>query len=304
MIAVVPAAARADEPSARAHYASGRAYYDQGRYEDALREFEEAFRAAPDPQKAAMVFNVAQAQERLGRIGDAVASFQRYLELSPNAEDRSTVEERIRTLQGRLAETGIVLTASEAGARVFVDGQDSGTTPLAEPIRVAPGSHEVRVEKEGFRPFRLRVSVEAGRRVEAEVSLVPVERTPVRGPEAAPAATRSGPGALPWVLVGVAGVATVGGSILGILALGKSDAASDERAGDRDLYDDERANAESLALFADISFGAAVVAAGVSVVLFVAGGSSPRGESPTTGSLRAAPMVGRGGAGLVVAGEL
>ncbi len=303
VLALGPTTARADEPSARAHYASGRAYYDQGRYEDALREFEEALRAAPDAQKGLMAFNVAQAQERLGRIADAVASFQRYLELVPEAEDRATVTERIRTLQGRLAETGIALTASEEGARVFVDGQESGTTPLAEPIRVGPGSHELRVEKEGFQTFRLRVSVEAGRRVETEVTLVPVERTPEpveRAPEPGPA-PRSGPGVLPWVLAGVAGVAVVGGTVLGVLALGESDAASDEVAGDRDVYDDALANAETLALFADISFATGLVAGGFAIVLFITGGSAHASESRAEG-VHVAPLATRDRAGLVLGG--
>ena len=303
---VGPTPALADEAAARAHYSSGRSYYDQGRYEDALREFEEAFRAAPDPQKGLMIFNVAQAQERLGRIAEATASFQQYLELVPDAEDRATVEERIRTLQGRLAETGIVLTASEDGARVFVDGQESGTTPLASAIPVTPGSHELRVEKEGFSPFMLRVSVEAGRRVETDVPLVAIEGpTPPPAPAApAPARTGGSGRVLPWVITGVAGVAIVAGTVFGVLALGESDAANDEKAGDLDLYDEASSSAESWALLADISFGVGVAAAVGALVLFLTTGPGESTGAPRGADLRVAPLAMRGGAGLVLSGGL
>jgi tetratricopeptide (TPR) repeat protein len=303
LLCLAPASARADEGTARAHYASGRAYYDQGRYEDALREFEEALRAAPDAQKGLMVFNVAQVQERLGRIEEAVASFQRYLALVPDAEDRASVEARVQTLQARLTETGILLTASEEGARVFVDGQESGTTPLAGPIRVAPGSHELRVEKEGFRPFRLRVSVEAGRSVETEVTLVAVERREAPPPPP-PAPTRSGWRLLPWVVAGVAGVAIIGGTIFGVLALGESDAANDEKEGDLDLYDEASSSAETWALLADVSFGVGAAAAVGAVVLFLVTGGEESSVPPSGAALRVTPLATGRAVGLVFTGDL
>lgn len=302
VLCLAPASARADEGAARAHYASGRAYYEQGRYEDALREFEEALRAAPDAQKGLMTFNVAQAQERLGRIAEAVASFQQYLSLVPDAEDRATVEARIQTLQARLTETGIVLTASEEGALVFVDGRQAGTTPLADPILVPPGSHELRVEKEGFRPFRLRVSVEAGRRLETEVTLVAAERH--EPPPPPPAAARSGGSLLPWVATGVAGVGLVCGTIFGVLALGESDAANEEKAGDFDVYDEASSNAETWALLADVSFGVGAAAAVGAVVLFLLTGRDEASAPAAGAGLRVAPLATGRTAGLVVAGDL
>lgn len=298
LLCVVPAAAGADESAARAHYASGRAYYDQGRYEDALREFEEALREAPDAQKGLMAFNVAQAQERLGKVAEAIASLQQYLTLVPDAEDRPTVEARIQTLQARLTQTGIVLTVSEEGARVFVDGHESGTTPLAEPIRVEPGSHELRVEKEGFRPLRLRVSVEAGRQVETEVILTAIEGG-VRAPPRS-----SGAGVLPWVSTAVAGVAIAGGTVLGVLALGKSADANDNVTGDRDIYDSELSHAETLALFADISFGIAIAAGVTAVVLFVVGGGDDSTAPPSAASVRVSPFGSPQAVGFAVEGHL
>jgi hypothetical protein len=50
----------------------------------------------------------------------------------------------------------VVVTARPAGARVFVDGEFAGTTPLA--LRVARGTpHAVRFEKDGYRPVEVRL---------------------------------------------------------------------------------------------------------------------------------------------------
>lgn len=305
MLFAARADAQTDERAARAHFSSGRAYYDQGRYEDALREFTEAFRVAPDASKGLMVFNMGQGQERLGRLAEAIASFQRYLELVPDAEDRATIEERIRGLQERLAQTGIVLTVSEPGARVLVDGTEAGTTPLAAALQVTPGSHELRVEKEGFQPFRLRVAVEAGRRVEAEATLVALQShtpppPPPRPADPAPSRGRT----WTWVTAGVTGLALAGGTVLGFLALGESDSANAEVAGDADRYDEHLSSAENLALFADISFGVGILAAASTVVLFIVEGGSGESEAaPQHAALFAAPVATRDGAHLVLSGS-
>lgn len=293
------AQAQPDERAARAHFLAGRSYYDQARYEDALREFTEALHASPDEQKGLMVFNVGQAQERLGRIAAAIASFESYLDLQPRAEDRADVERRIATLRARLQETGIVLSVSEPGAHVFLDGRDVGMTPLAGPLPVEPGSHELRVQKEGYLPFRLRMSVDAGRRVEAEATLQAVARA---GP--APTAPPGRRNALPWIAAGGAVLAIGAGTILGVMALGESDAANEEVAGDEDLYDDARSNAEMFALFSDVSFGVGVAAAATAIFLLVVQGADGESTHAATPALHATPVALRGGAGLALTGEL
>ncbi|MBI2898204.1 MAG: tetratricopeptide repeat protein [Deltaproteobacteria bacterium] len=303
VLLAAPSAAEAqmDERAARAHFEAASSYYDQGRYEEALHEFEEALRAAPDAQKGLMVFNIGQAQERLGRLAEAIESFQRYLELEPAAPDRAAIEARLSNLRARLGETGIVLRVSEDGARVSVDGSASGTTPLAEPLRVAPGRHEILIERDGFRPFRLTVSVEAGRQVEAEATLVAQERhaDPVRAPRPAPPPPPSGR-LWTWIGAGATGAALAGGIVLGVLALGASDASNAEVTGSREVYEDELSSAETLALFADISFGAAVLAAGATVVLFIVEG---RPAERSTAALQLVPASIAGGAGARLQGR-
>ena len=59
--------------------------------------------------------------------------------------------------------TGFAMTSTPAGAKVFVDGRE---LPERTPVRVAdlaPGSHIVRVESEGRRPWQQTIEVEDGK---------------------------------------------------------------------------------------------------------------------------------------------
>lgn len=270
LLLFVPAVASAQPQDriARTHFESGRSYYDQGRYAEALHEFQEAYRLASPDRKPIMLYNIGQTQERLGRLPEAIAALRQYLDENPDADDRPQVETRIENLQVRVDATRIALRANEDGASVLVDGAAVGTTPLAEAIRVTPGAHELRVEKEGFRAFSLRVTVPVGEEVAAEATLVS-EAAPASGqPATAAPAASEGPRLYTWVAAGVAGAAAIAGGAFGFLALGRRDDANAEATGDRPTYDDARSSAETFALVADVSFGVAVVAAGTAIVLF------------------------------------
>lgn len=300
-------AAQPQDRLARTHYQAGSSYYEQGRWTDALQEFEVAYRLSSDARKPALLYNIGLTQERLGRLAEAIESFRRYLDGTPNARDRETLEERIRTLQARLDATSVALEVSEAGAHVEVDGQERGTTPLAEPLRVTPGEHEIRIAKEGFQSFSLRVTVPAGERVSAQATLVAeaVEAPPPPPPPPPPQPPEPSGRTFTWIAGGVAGVAAIGGGLLGFFALRKRNAANEAADGDRQVWTASRNDAKRLALFADISFGVAVLAAAGAVVLFFVEGSSTDEASASAGRrlvLGGVPL--EGGAGLVLAGDL
>ena len=83
---------------ARAHLNAGIAYYDEARYDEAAREMEAAYRLRP---VAELQYNLAECYDRLGRPEDAARAYQKYLDGSPKATDRATVEARIANLQKR-----------------------------------------------------------------------------------------------------------------------------------------------------------------------------------------------------------
>ncbi len=87
-----------DDERARLHFDAGTSYYAEGAYEQALQEFEQAYRLSPRP---GLLFNIATTRERLGMLEEAAEAFERFLEISPNAENRQLLERRIENLRRR-----------------------------------------------------------------------------------------------------------------------------------------------------------------------------------------------------------
>ncbi len=70
---------------------------DDSGYRDAVAEFKQAIRLAPNWADA--WFNLGVAQEKVGDLPGAMSSFRRYLELNPNAPDRTEVRALIYKLE-------------------------------------------------------------------------------------------------------------------------------------------------------------------------------------------------------------
>lgn len=57
-----------------------------------------------------------------------------------------------------------------SGAKVFLDNRNLGSTPLSD-VAVSPGEHKIKVEKNGYEPYRKRIRLEEGRSITLQVSL-------------------------------------------------------------------------------------------------------------------------------------
>ena len=89
-----------DDARARELYDNGAILYEEGRYEDAIAAWEEAYRLSGRPL---LLFNIANALERLGRYDEAMVDLSRYRAFAP-AEERETLDRRIRNLELRIDE--------------------------------------------------------------------------------------------------------------------------------------------------------------------------------------------------------
>jgi len=278
-----PAAAQSDE-LAKGHYMAGKAYYDQARYAEAIREFEEAYRLSP---KNDLLFNIAQAHERAGHLDKAVEYLKRYL-ADASVKDRASVSERLRNLEARLQQTGITLQANVDGATVEVDGKAVGKTPLSAPIQASPGSHELKVSREGYLPFSAFISVSAGSMVTVNAKLTPGESAGQSAPT--PRAHRRGY-TWTWVTGGVAAALLITCAVTGGLALGKAGDAVAVTPRDESKAD----SARKLALISDVTLGVGLAAAATATVLFFYERKWNREAQPRT---VVAPYVGRDVAGI------
>ena len=75
--------------------------YDERRYEDALAMFRRAYELTGT---AELQYNLGITLERLGRVREAIAAYERYVEEAVDATDRGDVQVRIAGLQRALEE--------------------------------------------------------------------------------------------------------------------------------------------------------------------------------------------------------
>lgn len=90
-----------DPDDATARFDRAEAMYREGRYEEAIEILEGLIADYPEP---ILYFNLGRAHESSGRIEDAIAAYEGYLDADPDAPDRDSVRERIVRLQERLSE--------------------------------------------------------------------------------------------------------------------------------------------------------------------------------------------------------
>jgi hypothetical protein len=149
---------------AEERYRIGRRLYRRGDFRGAANEFRTALEV--HPSSARLAFNYARAIERAGALEAAIAGYQRYLELAPDAPERGDVEVLIASLQVRVREQQpeLVVASRPAGAAVILDDRAEPAedlTPMR--LRTLPGSHVVRVRLEGHTEAFREVTVIAGR---------------------------------------------------------------------------------------------------------------------------------------------
>lgn len=115
--------------------------------------------AAPDPEPAepeAPPGSVAPPPERTpdSEPASAPPRAERLVQ-APPASPSPTTSAPVR---------GFLFVNSRPWGRVFVDGRLVGNTPLLR-MAIAPGPHELRVERDGFHPFETTITVDPGTNV-------------------------------------------------------------------------------------------------------------------------------------------
>jgi hypothetical protein len=136
----------------------------------ALAEFGQAYTASNDPR---LLFNMAICEKELHRYARMKSTLERFLREGGAAmtpETRATVDEALSAIRPLVA--SVQLTVSEAGATVSVDGDAVGTTPLAAPIMVELGKHQLSVKKAGFVTLEPTIETPGGSEAVLSLSMV------------------------------------------------------------------------------------------------------------------------------------
>ncbi|MEW5741958.1 MAG: PEGA domain-containing protein [Myxococcota bacterium] len=168
-------AAPASRKEAAERYQKGVGLYKEGDYAAALTEFKAAYDAAPTWE---VLYNIGLTERRLFKYGQAVKTFQRYLEEGGKKvpkDRRADVEKELEQISALTAK--VTVKVEGASAKLSVDGEPLGDSPLPEPVLLGSGPHTFRAEREGFLPAEKSLEVVSRKDVTLELSLKPKEDT-------------------------------------------------------------------------------------------------------------------------------
>ncbi|MEZ4234199.1 MAG: hypothetical protein R3B89_33805 [Polyangiaceae bacterium] len=217
--AAAPAHAQSDPAAAEALFRQGRAAADAGDYRTACEKFRESNRL--DPADGTLL-NIADCEEKLGRVATAWTHFQEVAQkLPPSDERRALAAQRAAALEPRLPKLTIqVSEALPQGSRVTRDGVELTRASFGAPLPVDPGEVVVRVEAPGHEPNEFRVTIGEGEQKDLQIGA---------GAAAASAgfSTADSPPTLGYVLGGVGILGLVVGGVTGFMTLSKKSTADD-----------------------------------------------------------------------------
>lgn len=174
VLVFLPTSARAQpDPRAQELNQQGKDHFAASRFEEALSAFEQAYGYDPAPT---FLYNMARCLERLGRSGEAVEMFRRYLREDPQSPKKDAVLGTIRYLEERAADTMTRFTfdTRPEGAAVFLndDPKPLGETPLAHWLPY--GTYRVRLRLAGYVEQDTTVDVTRDGPARLERSLLPL----------------------------------------------------------------------------------------------------------------------------------
>jgi hypothetical protein len=322
LIATSATAAFADVPisdAARQHFQAGVNLLqdpDGARYAEAYREFQTAYADSPSWK---ILSNIGITALKLERDGEAADAFTKYLAeggTNIDADERAQVERDLQTLRAGLVK--VTIDSDPPGAMITDERvPNAGNTVVnrygpflaAAELGFRGGHHRMTASLSGYKDVIWEFDTPN------QGSAHSFKLEPVL---AAPVATAVNPGTQPpspgakrpvptGVFVGVAatGALAVGGVVVGVLAKSKHsdyDTANSSihTQADQDNAASLRKSGQNLNLVADCLFGGAVVAAGVTAVLYFT--RPTREDSSAKQTWQLSPVVASNGGGLFLNG--
>lgn len=282
-----PARAAGDGAApAGALFRQGREDAARGDYEHACPRFAESLRLAP---AVGTMLNLADCEERRGRLADALEHFQHGLEsLAPSDDRLAFVRERIAKLVPRVPRVRI--RASGSPTSVELDGVVLGEAARGVAIPVNPGERTIVVRAKGRADRSYSVLVAEGATVDVDVAPgAPAPSLAGASPDRPAAPSQHSSRALAWTSLAVGGAGLALSAVTGIAALHLAGTVRDHCPNHTCTDPNDLDTAKSGKTYVAIStIGLAVGVAGVGVagVLFL---TEDRGRRTST---VVAPMAG------------
>jgi hypothetical protein len=206
-----PAAAQpsGSDAEARRLFDEGVSALEREDYATALVAFQRARELSARP---ILLFNIGMCQRALLRYPEAIDSFRQFLvEAGRDATDdqRRQVVELIAEMESNLSQVTVQVNVD--GALLFLDGQQVGSTPLVQPLRVGAGSHVLEARRQGYRDARMPFDIMAGEETQVQLVLEALP-TPV-GPPPPPPPDDETSVVESWWFWTIIGVVVAGGAV-------------------------------------------------------------------------------------------
>ena len=296
---VAAAQSARDLAAAKQAFKEGEEAEARGDYQTALARFGQALSVKDTAQ---LHLRVGAAQERLGRLTDALASYQRGLDKAAGLPAVAKIaREQLDGLRPRIPTLTLIAVKPIPGLVITLDGAPVAPSAVGTALKVDPGTRRLQLSAPGYQPRDQAISVPERLDTRVELSLVP--EAPAIVP-VAPAPSRL-PGAF---TLGAGGAVLIAGVALLIVSY-TTDATVDALCHGADrmrcpasrkdeiLADVSRANALRFSSLGVMAVGAAGVAVGSTLLVKAA-----RRPTPTTGYVRVVPSLGAGLMGVTAVG--
>jgi hypothetical protein len=173
---------------------------------------------ALDRFKAAVAFKetaqlhvrIGEVEEKLGRLVDAIASYERGLAKASGAPAVAKVaREQIDALRARVPKLTLVVPSPPADLVVTIDGAPFSPSGYGTPVPVDPGTHRLHGQAQGFLPRDQAFTIAERGAQRIELTLLPSGDT--APPPPPPPPPSKAPGA---ALVAAGGAAVVAGAAM------------------------------------------------------------------------------------------
>ncbi|MGO8997301.1 MAG: hypothetical protein ACLQVI_28635 [Polyangiaceae bacterium] len=323
-----PSVAHADDvvtitPEARARFSAGVNLLkdpDGPRYEEAYREFKAAYASSPSYK---ILGNLGLCAMKLERDDEAIQAYEKYLAQGKDL-DPAEIAQVKTDLQTLKAGVVYVSVASDPPGAKVVDTRlpvrgDKITNiygPVTQTARlgIRQGSHQMTAKLDGYPDVTWEF--EAGsaeipphtftfKKVDTSAPVTPTTTAPTPATEAPKVTSRPTPTGV-YVGVAATGVLAVAAVVTGIMALGEHSTFQTDNTG-QDPTDAQNAKntGQALNLVNDFCFGGAVVAAGVTAVLYLMRPTITEEAKPAASARTwtVTPLVSANGGGLGFGGR-
>jgi hypothetical protein len=224
------ASAQDSAAAAEALFDQGRAAMEKRDYETACQRFRESERIDP---AAGTKLNLADCEERRGRIASAWELFRAAQRAVPESDERHAIAgSRAAALEPRLPLLTLRLApGAPSDTRVHLGTVAIGAGSFGVPLPLDPGKHRLLVEAPRHTPRSIELVLAEGSRQTVDLAPGSVQPLPAGGAPAVEdrgSSTGSGSRTLGYVFGGVGIVGLVVGGVTGAMVLSKKSIAEED----------------------------------------------------------------------------